>query len=83
MFSLLVSQFLVVLLLNRQLRYEVIHCLLARWGPLQESDGVVGGVDVVQGGVGLATVAHDGLHHVDPGHGWTTGESDLCLVVSV
>ena len=41
---------------------------LAGGCPLQQPDGVVGGVDVVQGGVGLPPVSHDSLHHVHTGH---------------
>ena len=47
----------------------MVDSLLAGGRALEQSDGVVGGVDVVQGGVRLAAVGHNVLHHVHTGHG--------------
>jgi len=58
----LVLQLLITVLHDGQLADVVVDCLLAGRSSLQQSDGVVRSVHVVQGRVGLASGSHNVLH---------------------
>ena len=56
-------------LLDGELADVVVDVLLAEGGALEQPDGVVGRVVVVQGGVGLPPVGDDGLDQLHSSHG--------------
>lgn len=56
-------------LLDGELGDVVVDGLLARGRSLEQPNRIVGGVDIVQRGVGLSAVLYDGFHYIDSSHG--------------
>jgi len=64
----LLVELVVVALLDGELGDVVVHRLLPGGATLQQPDRVVGGVDVIQGRVGMTPIRDYCFHYIHPGH---------------
>jgi len=79
----LLVELVVVALLNGQLGDVVVHRLLAGGATLQQPDRIVGGVDIIQGRMGLTPIGDYCFHYIHPCHSRSAVELLDLLAVGV